>query len=200
MKVLILSPYADLIEDTVRKAGDTPIIRSETMEVSDWPEADWVISFGYRKIIQKHTIQKLRWRLINIHLSLLPWNRGADPNFWSWFDGTPKGVTIHIVDEGIDRGAILAQTELRQGVLSDFRHHNPTLGTTYNDLLVAAAGLFNRSWAGIVNDPVASMDHKTTGSYHKVGDMDKFMRLMPLGWSTPVAEVAQLGWLYRGKK
>ncbi len=200
MKVLILSPYADLIEDTISKAGGTPIIRSETMEVSDWPEADWVVSFGYRKIIQKRTIDQFAGRIINIHMSLLPWNRGAAPNFWSWFYGTPKGVTIHRVSEEIDKGEILAQSQLDDGLLPDFRYP-VTLRTSYEDLLVAAAGLFNRSWLGIVHDRIElPMPNKSDGSYHKSGELDKFMRMLPQRWDTPVHEVGQLGWLYRGKK
>ena len=44
-------------------------------------------------------------------MSYLPWNRGADPNFWSILEDTPKGVTIHIMDESIDTGDILYQKD-----------------------------------------------------------------------------------------
>ncbi len=50
--------------------------------------------------------------IINLHISFLPWNRGAHPNFWSFYDDTPKGVTIHLIDEGIDTGAIIYQKEI----------------------------------------------------------------------------------------
>lgn len=199
MRVLVLSPHADLIEPTLIKAGDTPIVRSETMEVSDWPEADWVISFGYRKIIQQRTLDKMPGRIINIHISLLPYNRGAAPNFWSWFDGTPKGVTIHEISAEVDKGLVLAQQELKDGLLPDFRPPF-TLRSTYNDLLITAAGLFERHWNNISNGYGAiPMQNKSKGSYHKAGEEDKFMKYLPLGWGTPVKEVAWLGRLYRGE-
>lgn len=46
---------------------------------------------------------------MNLHISYLPWNKGADPNFWSCIDGTPAGVTLHHIDAGVDTGDIIAQ-------------------------------------------------------------------------------------------
>ena len=37
-----------------------------------------------------------------MHISYLPFNRGAHPNYWSFKDNSPKGVTIHFIDNGID--------------------------------------------------------------------------------------------------
>ena len=196
MRVLILSPYGDLIEDTVRASGCICDIRGETTEVSDWPQCHWVISFGYRKIIQKRTIEKFQGRIINIHCSLLPWNRGADPNFWSWFDDTPKGVSIHRIDEGIDTGEVLARA-----VVGDMDFRQPaTLRTTYDDLLIAAAGLFKRKWPSIFSGDIKSHEivPSEKGSYHKVGDMEKFWRFMSKDYDTPIGDVRMLGELYRG--
>ena len=49
---------------------------------------------------------------INLHISYLPFNRGAHPNFWSFVDNSPKGVTIHEIDEGLDTGPIIHQKKL----------------------------------------------------------------------------------------
>jgi methionyl-tRNA formyltransferase len=49
---------------------------------------------------------------INLHPSLLPFNRGKHPNFWSLVEGTPVGATIHFIDQTIDGGDIVAQAEL----------------------------------------------------------------------------------------
>jgi methionyl-tRNA formyltransferase len=47
---------------------------------------------------------------LNVHPSLLPANRGPDPLFWTFYDGQYEtGVTIHIMDEGLDTGPIVAQ-------------------------------------------------------------------------------------------
>lgn len=195
MKVLALSPHPELIEDTIVKAGDDCIVRSANFEVSDWPECDWVVCFGYRKIIQPRTIFNFRGRIINIHISLLPWNRGADPNFWSWFDDTPKGVTIHLVDAGIDTGPILANR-----VMGDFDfRENGTLRTTYGDLQIAASGLFARSWSKIRKEEECSITRiGGLGSYHKCGEADKFLNRTKHPFEIPVLEVKTMGSIYNG--
>jgi len=50
--------------------------------------------------------------ILNFHGSLLPWNRGRDPNVWAIYEGTPAGGTIHLMDEGVDTGPILVQREV----------------------------------------------------------------------------------------
>jgi len=67
-------------------------------------------------------------RAINLHPSLLPWNRGAHSNFWSFLEDTPKGVTIHIIDEGIDTGDILLQKKIK------FDQSKETLRSSYGRL------------------------------------------------------------------
>tara|TARA_B100001559_G_scaffold258870_1_gene223417 strand:+ start:166 stop:771 length:606 start_codon:yes stop_codon:yes gene_type:complete len=70
---------------------------------------DLIISFGYRHIINKDIIKKLERPIINLHMSYLPFNRGAHPNFWSFMEKTPSGVTLHEIDTGIDTGKIIVR-------------------------------------------------------------------------------------------
>ncbi len=50
---------------------------------------------------------------LNVHPSLLPANRGPEPLFWTFYQGdTQTGVTIHMMDEGMDTGDILAQKSI----------------------------------------------------------------------------------------
>lgn len=52
---------------------------------------------------------------INIHPSLLPAYRGPEPIAWGLLDGAESfGVTLHLVDEGIDTGAIVCQMEVKR--------------------------------------------------------------------------------------
>ena len=71
-----------------------------------------MVSYGYRKIVLADVIDKMAGEIINLHISYLPWNRGANPNFWSFIDDTPKGVTIHEMSADLDKGRILCQKEL----------------------------------------------------------------------------------------
>ena len=74
---------------------------------------EWVVSYGYSHIIKQDMIDKAKNPIINLYISYLPFNKGADPNFWSWLENTLKGVTIHQIDKGIDTGDILIQKEVK---------------------------------------------------------------------------------------
>lgn len=52
---------------------------------------------------------------LNIHPSLLPSYRGPEPIAWGLLEGADSfGVTLHLVDEGIDTGAIVCQAEVKR--------------------------------------------------------------------------------------
>ncbi|GAB4223046.1 MAG: hypothetical protein Tsb005_16880 [Gammaproteobacteria bacterium] len=51
-----------------------------------------------------------KWGSVNVHSSLLPQYRGVHPVSWALINGeTQTGVTLHVIDEGIDTGGILYQ-------------------------------------------------------------------------------------------
>jgi methionyl-tRNA formyltransferase len=49
---------------------------------------------------------------INPHYALLPGFRGMNVTEWSVYCGAPVGVSVHLVDEGLDTGPILSQQEI----------------------------------------------------------------------------------------
>ena len=71
------------------------------------------ISFGYRHIVSKETILSLNCPIINLHMSFLPYNKGAHPIFWAFYDKNECGITIHELDEGIDTGPIIFQKKVK---------------------------------------------------------------------------------------
>lgn len=59
---------------------------------------------------------------LNVHPSLLPANRGPEPLFWTFREGSQyMGVTIHLMNESMDTGPILAQEaiEVPDGISYD---------------------------------------------------------------------------------
>jgi methionyl-tRNA formyltransferase len=78
----------------------------------DEVDYDLIVSFGYRHIIRQTTLARITCPIINLHISYLPYNKGAHPGFWSFFDGTPSGVTIHLIDGGLDTGPIIYQRKV----------------------------------------------------------------------------------------
>ena len=70
---------------------------------------DAFIVYGYRKIIPKSILIQMKAPIVNMHISLLPWNKGAHPNFLSHYEGTPSGVSLHLLDSGVDTGPLISQ-------------------------------------------------------------------------------------------
>jgi folate-dependent phosphoribosylglycinamide formyltransferase PurN len=70
---------------------------------------DVVLVFG-TGILREALLSAFPGRLINIHLGLSPYYRGAGTNFWPLVNREPEyvGATIHYLDAGIDTGPILA--------------------------------------------------------------------------------------------
>ena len=72
-----------------------------------------VILSGYMRILSPLFVRAWNGRLLNIHPSLLPKYPGAHAHRDALADGaTVTGCTVHLVDEGVDSGPILAQREL----------------------------------------------------------------------------------------
>jgi methionyl-tRNA formyltransferase len=98
---------------------------------------DLIVSYNYKYIIPKEILKN--FKIINLHISYLPYNRGAHPNIWSHLENTPKGVTIHFIDEGIDTGDIIVQKKV---VLSE----NLTLKESYKKLHLHMQLLFKQNF------------------------------------------------------
>lgn len=145
---------------------------------------EFAVSYRYRHIIQKPIIEYLSGNIINLHASLLPWNRGSDPNLWSFLENTPRGVTIHYVDEGLDTGDIIAQKEVVFGTSTE------TLATTYDRLNVEIVELFRLQWPLIMQSEADRRKQPFGGSFHKVKDKEQFAHLLAEnGWDTPVEKL-----------
>ena len=70
---------------------------------------DAVLVFG-TGLLKASLIDAFPDRVLNIHLGLSPYYRGAGTNFWPLVNGEPEycGATIHYLDVGVDSGPIIA--------------------------------------------------------------------------------------------
>jgi len=185
MIVLVLSPYASILREPILEAGDVfvedngPLVAEQLTSIN--PE--WVVSYGNKWIIPKPILELLPDRFINLHISLLPFNRGTHPNFWSFAENTPAGVSIHLIDEGIDTGDILYQQEINFTL-------DETLSTSYESLRRTVEELFARYWKVIRRGEVAHYKQLSVGTFHKSKDIEPYMGLLTDGWDTPVGKIA----------
>jgi len=69
-----------------------------------------VVCAGYMHLLTPSFLERFRERIVNVHPSLLPAFPGAraiDDALAAGVETT--GVTVHLVDEGLDTGAVIAQ-------------------------------------------------------------------------------------------
>ena len=195
VRVLVLSPQGERIAGTFARENDTIVVHDGEIDPAFLAAnaIDMVVSYGYRRILKCDVVAARGGRIVNLHISLLPWNRGADPNFWSFFYSTPKGVTIHEIDEGVDTGALLAQREVRFAA-------GETLATSYEKLRRDVEALFDATWRDIKDGRCEARSQTGAGSYHRARDKEMFMPSLPNGWETPVADVEALGRRVRARR
>lgn len=164
MNILILSPYSERL---------LPFLKNHTVESTEdkvrndyITSFDFVISYGYRYILSKEIIDAMPRKIINLHTSYLPFNRGADPNFWANYEGTPSGVTIHYMDEGIDTGDIIVSQKA-------YFFSDATLASSYDVLQNMIVGLFMMYIDVILCGDVRGVPQKKGGTYHNSKDKEE---------------------------
>lgn len=142
-------------------AKEEVIVISDNLskEVIEEYKPDILISYNYRYLIKKDVLDLLPNRVINLHTSLLPWNRGAHPNVWSFLEDTLKEVTIHYIDEGLDTGNIIVQKE----VFID--EEKETLKSSYEILNREIQEVFKKNWDKIKADKFQSQKQVGGGAY-----------------------------------
>lgn len=96
-------------------------------------QPDIIVVNGTR-IIAKRVLTSVPCKFINTHAGITPLYRGVHGGYWALANDDPQhcGVSVHLVDPGIDTGAIIAQTLIHPTAEDNF--------VTY-PMLQLAAGL-----------------------------------------------------------
>lgn len=145
-------------------------------------EPSFIVSFNYRYLIPKEVLDLMPDRVINLHTSYLPYNRGSSPNFFSFMDDTPKGVTIHRMAEGLDTGDILCRKELF------FDEGRETFASTYEKLLAAMKELFYENWDAIKAGKITAQKQEGCGTYHTMRELAEIREKHPFTWDCNIAD------------
>lgn len=155
------------------------------LKTKDIKGVDLVISFGYKHILQKKILNKLSRPALNLHISYLPYNRGAHPNFWSFIKNTPKGVSIHEINEGIDTGNIV----FRKKVSLDINSKKfLTFKRTYNYLIKEVEKLFIKNYDLIKSYKYTSLKQSQKKTFYKKAQLPKLLK----SWDTGIKEFKKL--------
>lgn len=155
------------------------------LEQLEHMRVELIVCYNYRYIVKKEIIQAVQGNIINLHISFLPWNRGSNPNFWSFIDNTPKGVTIHYINEELDKGKILLQKEYF------FNEANETFASTYEKLNCGIKELFYKNWDKINQKQLTGEVANGIGSYHNQKDLEYIKNRMTFSWDETIISVKQ---------
>jgi len=121
---VVLSDKAGAGALAIARAHRVPVVRHldpkryPTREAFDLAMAEiiresgcaWIVLAGFMRILSAAFVRMFRWRIVNVHPALLPAFPGAHAVRDALAYGVRiTGVTVHLVDEGVDTGPILAQ-------------------------------------------------------------------------------------------
>ncbi len=164
--------YAEQMQNAARLPGNRVFDGSnlseekivESVRALD-PDVGVSVLFGY--ILRPSFLDIFPEGAVNLHPAYLPYNRGAYPNVWSIVDGTPAGVTLHEIDEGVDTGDIWArhQVEVRP---------SDTGRSLYQRLEQAGLYLFQSAWPKWKSDELTPIEQsEAEGTKYYTDDVEK---------------------------
>jgi methionyl-tRNA formyltransferase len=137
----------------IASEGDVPLIAFGSMadeKILDRVkclEPDILLVACFPMILSRPWLTVPKQMCLNVHPSVLPSFRGPTPLFWQFREGEHEtGVTLHIVDEDLDAGDIVAQSVMPLPVGARFSEVNARLAEAGAALVV---DMLNRMSAGI---------------------------------------------------
>ena len=136
------------------------------------------ISFGYRRILSSEIIKTIGCPIINLHMSFLPYNKGAHPIFWAFYDQNKCGITIHELNAGIDTGPIIFRKKI------DIDEQKFTFLKAHQRLKIEIEKMLIANIDDILDLRWKSFEQREHGTIHKKSDLPKDF----MGWNTIISE------------
>lgn len=156
-----------------------PVFQPETLrnenvqrQIAD-THADCAVVVAYGKLLPPPVLTAPRLGCVNVHSSLLPKFRGAAPIQWAILTGERvTGVSTMLLDEGMDTGNILLQSETN---IDPFE----TAGQLHDRLAVMGADMIIRTLDGLDHGEITPRKQdESAASYAPMLTKD----LCPINW------------------
>lgn len=150
---------------------------SLTRLVSDL-DPDFLVSIQFSLIIPAAVIERGRGRIVNVHFSPLPRYRGMAPITLALSNGDDTfGVTLHLIDAGIDTGPILDQEIFDIRGLTNLEVYQVCEGAS-DELLKRNLSMFTEATAPAFLEARATPQSDAAATYFSRGDTDYAQRLL----------------------
>ena len=183
MKTLFLTSNIDVTRPLFEWLSNTDgnmsvIMWNEAINVSHFYEYEvladigFIVSYNYSYVVKQEVISLFPNKIINLHISLLPWNRGAAPNIFSFLESTPCGVTIHEINAGIDTGDILLQKEI------SFDYAKESLMSSYKKSHELIQKVFKENWNALKRGDITPQKQCGEFTYHRTSDLEPYKSII----------------------
>ncbi len=145
-------------------------------------QPDLFVAIGYTNILHETVLTIPRIIPANFHPSLLPAYRGKHPLFWALRQGERwVGLTVHVMDAGIDTGDILYQVRVRT-------RQSDSVASLYDRVIARSLALLPRLIADAENGSLRPRPQPEAGaSYYSAITPGDFR----LDWRRPAAELCR---------
>ena len=175
------------IVDKLKETDTNVIIKFDRVNIDFIKnnKIDFIVSDRYAVILEKKLLDYLDGNVINTHPSILPLNRGWQPNFFSILYNDPTGVTIHQVDEGLDTGNIILQKKI-------FYDPYMTLRQTYTIFRETIENLLINNFDQIYNGKLEKHPQKSKGSFNSKVKFEKIFMKFHKGWDTKIIDIKNI--------
>lgn len=128
---------------------------------------DIIIAAFWGYLLSANVLKIPKKGCINFHPGFLPYNRGMNPNVWPFIEGTPAGVTIHYMDNGIDTGGIIAQKKIPIDAID-------TAGSIEKKTWIEIVRLFKKTWPKLKRGLVKSKKQdNSVATFHLAKDVNR---------------------------
>lgn len=114
-----------------------------------------VVVINGTRILSAKTIAAIGRPILNTHVGMTPRYRGVHGAYWALVNNDPEhcGVTVHLVDEGIDTGGVLYQATIAPSERDNFTTYPLLQMITGSALLVRAVGAAAHGAVTVVAGP-----------------------------------------------
>ena len=129
------------------------------------------VLFGY--LLKPDIIEIFPHGIANLHPSMLPQGRGSHPDAWAIASRQPAGVTLHLIDEGLNTGPILLQEEV-------MKLDSDTAATLYARLMDTATQFLASAIERWIQGQLKPVPQDSTlEPSRSVSDLDQLLRIDP---------------------
>jgi len=132
---------------------------------------DLIVLAWWPYILKSPLVEMPSAGCLNFHPSLLPHNRGKHYNFWALVEEAPFGVTLQLIDAGVDTGDVVFQAPIETT-------WEDTGETLYRKAQAEIVRLFKEKFPDIREGRLPRKPQDLSrGSFHKAHEIDQASKL-----------------------